>query len=255
MALSLGGFLEPAESLALRPLTAVQSWIALRFAALRDLATSPRDLASLRQQNAELEAEVARLQQQVIALQEQVAEAEVLAALLNYARSRPESRYLAASVIGKDASPFLRSVWISTGSDAGAARGMPVVTERGLVGRVVEVFATVSRVQLITDPEAVVNVLLQDSRVDGVLSAQPNGELRVDLITQEAEVANDELVLTSGLGGGYPPDIPVGRIVSVRRRDFEIFQQAVLQPAVDFERMQLVLVITSFPAAALEGLP
>jgi rod shape-determining protein MreC len=249
LVLSLGGYTEPAESLVLRPLAGVQSWVALRFAALRDLLTSPRDVATLRGRNAELEAQVASLQQQVIALQEQVAESEVLAALLDYARSRPASRYLAADVIGEDASPFLRSVWIGTGSDAGVARGMPVVTERGLVGRIVEVHATVSRVQLITDPEAAVNVLLQDSRADGVLTAQPNGEIRVDLISQEAEVSNDELVLTSGLGGGYPADIPVGRVVSVRRRDFEVFQEAVIQPAVDFERIQIVLVITTFPAA------
>ncbi len=249
LVLSLAGYTQPAESLVLRPLAGVQSWVALRFAALRDLLTSPRDVATLRARNAELEAQLASLQQQVIALQEQVAEAEVLSALLDYARSRPASRYLAADVIGEDASPFLRSVWIGTGSDAGIARGMPVVTERGLVGRVVEVHATVSRVQLITDPQSAVNVLLQDSRADGVLAAQPNGEIRIDLISQEAQVSNDELVLTSGLGGGYPADIPVGRVVSVRRRDFEVFQEAVIQPAVDFEQMQLVLVITSFPTA------
>jgi rod shape-determining protein MreC len=64
-------------------------------------------------------------------------------------------------------SPFIRSIWIGRGSDAGILMGMPVVTERGLVGRVVEVFSTVSRVQLIIDPEAAVNVLMQNSRADG----------------------------------------------------------------------------------------
>ena len=71
------------------------------------------------------------------------------------------------------------------------------------------------------------------------------------VISQEIEVSNDELVLTSGLGGGYPSDIPVGRVTSIRRRDFEIFQQAVIQPAVDFEQMQIVLVITAFPSAPI----
>jgi rod shape-determining protein MreC len=251
--LGLAGFLTPAQSLVLRPIMGIQSWIASRFAALRDLATAPSDVAALRQQNAELEAEVASLQQQVISLQEQVGEVEILSALLSYARTRPENRYLAASVIGEDVSPFIRSIWIGRGSDAGLLRGMPVVTERGLVGRVVEVFATVSRVQLIVDPEAAVNVVLQDSRADGVTVAQPNGELWVDLISQEAEVAPDELVLTSGLGGGYPPDIPVGQVISVRRRDFEIFQQATIQPVVDFERLQVVLVITNLPALPFEA--
>jgi rod shape-determining protein MreC len=130
---------------------------------------------------------------------------------------------------------------------------MPVVTERGLVGRVVEVFATVSRVQLIVDPEAAVNVILQSSRAEGVTVAQANGELWVDLISQEADVAPEELVLTSGLGGGYPADIPIGEVISVRRRDFEIFQQATIQPAVDFERLQVVLVIVNFPSLPFEA--
>ncbi|MGH2625713.1 MAG: rod shape-determining protein MreC, partial [Anaerolineales bacterium] len=54
------------------------------------------------------------------------------------------------------------------------------------------------------------------------------------------------LVLTSGLGGLFPPNVPVGQVISVRRRDFELFQQAVIQPTVDFERLQIVLVITNY---------
>jgi rod shape-determining protein MreC len=253
LVLGLAGYLDSAQGLVLRPVAGIQSWLALRVAAIRDLATSPRDMAALRQRNAELEAEVARLQQEVITLQEQVAEVEMLSALLDYARTRPENRYIAANVIGVDVSPFIRSVWIGRGSDAGLQQGMPVVTQRGLVGRLAEVFPTVSRVQLILDPEAAVNVLFQESRADGVTAAQPNGELWVDLIDQEAEILPGELVLTSGLGGGYPPDVPVGQVVSVRRRDYEIFQQAVIQPVVDFEAFQIVLVITNFPALPFEA--
>ncbi len=249
LVLGLAGFLDPARGLVLRPIGELQSWVAARVAAVRDFATMPRDVSGLIQRNAELEAEVARLQQEVIRLQEQVAEVEVLSALLNYARTRPENRYLAANVVGWDVSPFLRSVWIARGSNDGLVRGMPVVTERGLVGRLVEVFPTMSRVQLIIDPEAAVNVRLQTSRAEAVTAAQPNGELWVELISQDVQVAPEELVVTSGLGGGYPPDIPVGQVVSVRRRDYEIFQQAVVQPVVDFDRLYIVLVITNFSAA------
>lgn len=252
LVLGLAGYLDPARGLVLRPLAGLQGWIATRVAAVRDFATLPRDVTALLQRNAELEAEVARLQQQVITLQEQVSEVEILSALLNYARTRPENRYLAANVVGEDVSPFLRSIWIGSGSSAGLRRGMPVVAERGLVGRLVEVYPTVSRVQLIIDPEAAVNVRLQTSRAEGVTAAQANGELWVELIDQEAQVQPDELVLTSGLAGGYPPDVPVGQVASVRRRDYEIFQQAVIQPAVDFSRLQIVLVITNYPSLPQE---
>lgn len=244
--LSVAGYLQPLENVVLRPVSDVQSWIAVRYTAIRDLLRSPSDITELRQENARLEAEVARLQQEIINLREQATEAEILAALLNYARSQPENRYTAANVIGRDVSPFLRSIWIGAGSEQGIAQGMPVVTERGLVGRVVEVFATTSRVQLITDPEASVNVEFQTSRADGSLSAQLSGELWVELIPQDVEILVNELVLTSGLGGNFPADIPIGSVLSVRKRDVDIFQQAVIEPSVSFTDLDIVLVITNF---------
>ncbi len=250
--LSLGGYLTPIQNLILRPISSVQSWIALRVAAIRDFLTSPRDVASLREEIAVLEGEVSRLQQEIIALREQAAEAEILAALLDYARARPESSYKAARVIGRDVSPFLRSLIIDVGSDDGISRGMPVVTRRGLVGRIIEVFPTLARVQLITDPEASVNVQLQLSRADGVLAAQLNGELWIELIDQSATITQGELVITSGLGGKYPSEIPVGQVISIHRRDYELFQQAVIQSSVDFEDIDIVLVITNFRPLPIE---
>ncbi len=255
LALSMGGYLQPAESAALRPLSGLQGWISTRLSAVRDVLTSPSDVASLRAQVQELEAENAQLQQEIIQLRERVSEAEVLSALVQYARSQPESSYLAARVISRDVSPFLRSVWIQAGSDDGLAYGMPVVTNRGLAGRVVEVFATVSRVQLITDPESTVSIRTQQSRADGVLQAQLNGDLHMTMIDQDAEVREGEVVLTSGIGGAFPANLAVGQVTSVRRRDFELFQQAVIQSSVEFEDLQLVLVITNFRPLPFEEVP
>ncbi|MFQ5923212.1 MAG: rod shape-determining protein MreC [Anaerolineales bacterium] len=244
--LNLGGYLGSAQDVFLPPLAAAQDWVSQRYFTVRDLVTSPRDVAALQSRIGELEAENTLLQDQIIALQEQAAEAEVLGALLNYARTRPESRYLSTNVIGLDPSPFIRSISIGAGSDRGVLHGMPVVTDEGLVGRVTEVTAGTSRVQLITDPASAVNVQLQGSRADGLLAAQPNGELWVELIDQNANVEPGELVLTSGLGGAFPTDIPVGRVVSVRRRDFELFQRAVIQPTVNFDELEIVLLVTNF---------
>ncbi|HSR46647.1 MAG TPA: rod shape-determining protein MreC [Anaerolineales bacterium] len=256
LVLNLGGYLSAAQGLVLRPIGGLQEWLAQRVSAVQTLLTSPADLTTLRAENQRLEAEVAALQREVIALREQANEAEVLAGLLGYARTRPESRYVAARVIGQDVSPFIRSIWLGQGSDEGIQQGMPVVTERGLVGRISEVYATVSRVQLITDPTSVVNVRLQTSRADGSLEAQVNGELWVDLIDQSASVTPGELVLTSGLGGSFPADIPVGQVVTVRKRDYELFQQAVIQSSADFETLEIVLVITNFqPLSPGQGVP
>jgi rod shape-determining protein MreC len=250
--LGLSGYLDPIRGAVLRPIAGLQSWVSVRVAAVRDLLTSPRDVAAMQEEIRRLEREVARLEQEIISLREEASEAEKLAALLNYARTHLESRYLATNVIGRDVSPFLRSIWIGQGSEAGLGHGMPIVTERGLVGRVVEVFPTVARVQLITDPEAAVNVRFQTTRAEGVLTPQLNGELWVDLIDQNAEILQDELVLTSGLGGKFPADIPVGRVISIRSRDYELFQQAVIQSTVNFEDLNIVLVITNFRPLPVE---
>jgi rod shape-determining protein MreC len=244
--LNLGGYLGSAREVVVRPLAGAQQWVSQRFFAAREFLTAPREASALLARIDELEAQNAALADQIIGLQEQAAESEILRALLNFARTSPESRYLAVSVIGLDPSPFVRSISIGAGSDRGLAYGMPVVSETGLVGRIIEVNASSARVQLITDPQSAVNVRLQDSRAEGLVVAQPNSELQVDLISHEAQVSPGELVLTSGLGGVFPPDLPVGHIVSVRTRDFELFQQAVLEPVVDFANLEVVLIITNF---------
>jgi len=251
--LQLSGYLPPVTNALMRPVTAVQSWFAVRYVAVRDLLSSPRDMTAMRDEINQLQAENALLQQEIISLREQASEADVLAALLDYARAQPESRYLACNVIGRDISPFIRSILIGQGSDAGVSIGMPVVTAQGLVGRVEEVFASYSRVQLITDPESAVNVKFQQARTEGILSARLNGEIFIDLIDLNAELSQGELVLTSGLGGKYPSDIPIGSVTSIRRRDFDLFQETTIQSSVTFDQLSLVLVITNFEPLIFEN--
>jgi len=72
------------------------------------------------------------------------------------------------------------------------------------------------------------------------------GDVTLDLIPQDVPLEEGDLVLTSGLGGGYPPDLIIGQVVNPRKRDFDLFQQATVQPVVDFNRLQIVLVIVNF---------
>jgi rod shape-determining protein MreC len=244
--LALGGYFSTATSWLGRLLVDVQGWVSSRYLAVADFLTVPRDVASLRQRNLELEAEVARLQTQVIQLQQQVTETEILYALVDFARTNPENSYKAATVIGRDPSPFLRYVIINAGSNDGIRPGMPVVTDQGLVGRVDAVAAAASRVQLITDSESAVNVTLQNSKTEAMLSGSLTGDLALDMIPQDAAVQPGDIILTSGLGGDYPPNILVGQVVTVRKLDYELFQSATVQPNVDFSRLQYVLVILNF---------
>jgi rod shape-determining protein MreC len=207
MALALGGYFSSGSNVFASSLINIQSWFSSRFVAVQDFLTAPRDVASLRQRNSELETEVSELQAQVIQLQQQVGETQILAALVDFAQARPENRYAAAAVIGRDPSPFLQYVIINRGSNSGILRGMPVVTNQGLVGRVDAVIADAARVQLITDPASTVNVHLQNADADAALVGSVTGDVTLNLIPQDVALEAGDLVLTSGLGGGYPPDL------------------------------------------------
>jgi rod shape-determining protein MreC len=227
-------------------LVTTQSWIFTRFVVIQDFLTVPRDVVALRQRNAELETEVSRLQAQVVQLQNSVSEADALAALVNFSRSNPENSYTAASVIGRDPSPFLRYIIIDKGSNEGLRRGMPVVTDQGLVGRVDAVINSAARIQLITDTSSAVNIRLEKAKKEAILTGTVSGDLMLDLVPQDVTLEPGDLVLTSGLSGGYPADLIVGQVLNARKRDSDLFQQAVIQPVVDFTKLKIVLIITDF---------
>lgn len=252
--LALGGYLTPLTRVALEPLVSAQTWLSSRFMVIQNLVTSPQDIARLRQRNAELEAEVSDLQAEIIDLKQQLTETRILSALVDFARMHPENRYLAVSVIGRDPSPFAKYVIINRGSDDGLRRGMPVVTAQGLVGRITAITANAGRVQLITDPASSVNVVLEGSGAQAVLNGSLTGELTLDMIPQSAEIQVGELVLTSGLGGNYPPDLLIGQVTSVRSRETDLFQSAAVQPIVDFSRLEILLVIVNFQPIDIEPL-
>jgi len=123
---------------------------------------------------------------------------------------------------------------------------MPVVTEKGLVGRIDAVIANAARIQLITDPGSSVNVRLEKAGREAALAGSVSGDLSLELLAQDVPVETGDILLTSGLGGGYPPDLIVGQVLNIRKRDSDLFQQVTIQPVVDFSALKIVLIITDF---------
>jgi rod shape-determining protein MreC len=244
--LALGGYLTPISRVVINPIVSAQSWLAKRYQAVQSLITQPEDVTSLRQKNAQLEAENSAMQVQIIELQQQVSEAQLLSTLVDYERRHVENQYIAASVIARDVSPFMHYVIIDRGSDDGLRKGMPVITQQGLVGKIAAVTAGASRVELINDPGSSINVILQQSGVEAVLNGDITGEIGLDMISQNAVVQPGDLVMTSGLGGNYPANLVIGQVVTVRSEAYSLFQSASVQPAVDFSQLAIVLIITNF---------
>ena len=254
LALALGGFLAPVLKVAFQPLIGAQQWLSSKYLAIVEFFTIPRDVATLRQSNTELQNKVSGLETQLIQMQQQLQELQVLSSLLDFARSNPESQYVAASVIGRDPVPFLRFVQIDRGSDDGLRHGMPVVTQQGLVGRIDAVTAGAARVQLITDSNTAVNVRLESSGIEAMLVGSVTGEVSLQQVPQGLTLTPGELILTSGLGGNYPPGIVIGQVVTVRKRENDLFQTASIQPAVDLTNLPAVLAITNFKPVDLTPL-
>jgi len=246
--LALSGYLTPVFNLSLNPLISLQSWISVRYLSAREFFTSPRDVTFLQEQNALLESQVTQLQTQLIVFEERLGEAEVCFALLDFGRTNPQFSYIAATVIGREISPFMQYIIIDRGTNHGLRYGMPVVTQQGLVGRVDAVIAGAARVKLVTDSTSVVNVRLKSAGIEAQLTGSLTGDVSLDMIPLDINVEPGDVILTSGLGGNFPANVFVGQVLSTQRDANELFQTASVQPVVSFDSISAVLVVTDFEA-------
>ena len=228
-----------------RVLTPLQQFVAQQTLPLRQPGSSGAP-APVLTQVAELQERVSSLQAEVTRLRESESQRLLLAQLLKLARSNPEYSYLAAQVIGRDVSPYLQYVLVDRGRADGLLPDMPVLAADGLVGIVTEATASAAKVLLITDPTLVVNVRVQRSRVEGQLRGSGPGLLRLDFFPMEAQLEAGDQLVTSGIGGKFPQNLQAGTITSVRRRDYDVFQEADVQSAINFSNLELVLIITNF---------
>jgi len=244
------GNTQAVENLILRPVTPVQDHLSDLANDFNDLVQTFRDLQELRRRNEELQSLADSLMIENVRLKELESENETLRQLLQFAQTNPTYSYRAAEVvglvIGQDPSNLLRYLIISVGSNDGVAKGMPVLTDRGLVGRIVEVNSRASKVLLITDSSSSVNAIIQSSRATGLVEGKADGGLVMKYIPQPVTVNVGDIILTSGLGSTFPKHLVIGQVSAVYKRDIEMFQQAEIKPTVDFDRLEVVLIITNF---------
>jgi len=252
LAFALGqmGYLQPVQGLIRTVLAPVQTGMTDIGTGAGNLLFNFRDVRALGQRVGELQAEVNRLSVDNARLAESEQENAALRQLLNFTRNNPQFDYRAAAVvgqkIGEDTSNLLFSIFIDVGARDGVARGMPVVTDRGLVGRVVSVGPTVSEVLLIIDPGSSVNGRVQASRATGVVRGSIEGGLAMERIPQGETISPGDIVTTSGLGGNFPDKLVIGQVTEVQQRDLDMFQSARIRPTVDFGKLETVLVLVTF---------
>lgn len=203
-----------------------------------NLTASQETLSDLKAQNEELTAQVAELSE----AQETASRLESLLGL----QSTYNLESTAARIIGESSDAWSRTVTIDKGSADGFAINMPVCNSAGVIGQIIEVSANTSTVRLITDENSGVSAMVQSTRAQGILQGQPDGTLRLEYVTTDADVQEGDIIVTSGIGGVYPKGLPLGTVSTVVREENATYYTITVTPASsDTENNEEVLVITS----------
>jgi rod shape-determining protein MreC len=235
------------------PLSAITAWTSEQADTAGDFIAGPRNLSAALEVIDEQQTIIDEQARTIEELSEAQGEAQVLRELFNQAAETPEYRRVVADVIGQDTNPALERILIDKGIEDGVRTGMPVEAARGLVGQVYRATNNAAQVALLTETASAIPVRLGTTRATGMLRGAGRGALpTIDWIDLQHIVEVGELVMTSGLGGKFPADLVIGRVVEVERNEAELFQRAVVQPAVDFRTLETLFVITDFETVNTE---
>jgi rod shape-determining protein MreC len=238
----------------LRPFEVAAERVARPF---QDAAGWIGGLAGARSENAKLRREVDSLRQQVVQSRTALRENAQLRALLAF-RDGPrfprDYRGLAVRVIARPSGQFQQQVVVAAGSNDGVRVHDPVVTADGLVGQVTKVGKQVALVQLLTDEQAAASALDLRTAAGGIVrhGSSSGSSLVLDRVTKDQVVVEGDMVVTAGWRAGalasiYPRGIPIGRVTSVGQLDTDLYKQIEVQPLVDFDSLDAVLVLVPKP--------
>lgn len=193
-----------------------------------------------------LRSENAQLKEQLVDHKELQQENERLRKLISFSAQRDE-KMVTAQVIGVDATSWFRSITIDRGSSDLIREGMAVVSAYGVVGRVVTCTPHSSRVLLLVDASSKLSTLIERTRARAICRGDGDS-MNLDYLPLTDDVQVGDLLVTSGLGGGFPKGLIVGAVSRVDKRGYGMFQTVKVEPAVDFEHLEEVLVISSTPS-------
>ena len=208
---------------------------------------------ALRQVHLENEALKHELQTLQVRLQHEHAQAQRTDSLrqLLELRERANLDTTAADVIAAAGSPEFRTVTIDKGTNDGLATDMAVISPAGVIGRVILPSRRASKVQLLIDRNAAAGALIERTRVQGVVEGFGDGSLRLEYVPGSSDVKPGDLVVTSGIDGIYPKGFVIGTVEQVGPGSGG-YRQITIRPAVDFTRLEEVLVVRT-PAANREA--
>lgn len=204
------------------------------------------NLIDTKKENALLTLKLKNLEAENAKLQELAEENSRLSGILNVVE-KEHYQGITASVIGYDASNWVRTITIDRGLGSNIEVGNAVVEGQGLVGQVIAVSLHTAKVLLIIDPTSGIDALVQSSRARGVVAGTGMNSCDLKFVLDEDQVQIGDRVLTSGMGGVFPKGVIVGTVSLVDQQSTKMFKTIELQPKVDFFKLETVFVITNYP--------
>ncbi len=250
------------------PLHAVQRGVAAVFAPVGEVASKAlkpvRDLVNwfdetfdARGENEDLKAEVAKLRSALVASEEAENDNEQFRKLLELRDENPglgEYELVTGRVIERSPTVWFSDVTIDVGSSSGVEHNDAVVSGDGLVGRITEVTAGLSQVQLITDHDNAVSAQVLPSGPTGIVEPEVGDpeDLLLDFIDSNETIQENQTLATAGWSNGqissaYPPGIPIGRVSDAEPGEQQEFQRVHVEPFADLRELEFVQVLTAGP--------
>jgi rod shape-determining protein MreC len=247
IAISGIGLTRPVENASFKlfsPLEAVLRSIASPIA---DAVTNYSDVRALTEENDRLRSETERLNAEIARLREDGTQREQLERLLAVKNGLADQQLSAAKILARDPSNLRQAVAIDKGRADGLKKGMPVLTEgNALVGTVTKVEDDHAWITLVTDVDSGVSALILESRAQGVVSGAYNRRMVMDFVSQDSAVRQGDTVITSGVGGSFPPGLVIGRVTGVGGERQDIFRSVTVEPLASLSKLETVIVMTSF---------
>jgi rod shape-determining protein MreC len=222
----------------------IQTGLAKASRATFGLWTTYLDWKNVRAENRRLREEVQELRVQSLRVSETDDENRRLRRLLALQEQLPLTT-LSGEIIAREWGGWIRSLTVNRGRGDNVPRLTAVISPNGLIGRVVDVRPGASIVQVLTDPTSTVGAHVLRTRTPGIVEGDPRGTLRFKFMSRDgASIQSGDVLVTAGQGGLFPRGIPIGTVRSIDNRGAALFHYAELTPAVDFARVDEVLLVT-----------
>jgi rod shape-determining protein MreC len=225
----------------------VQKAVRITLGGIGNLWRGYFNLVGVQRENRALRGELQELKRKLNRYREAYLANQRLRALLNFKKSIG-SALLPAEVVAFDPSGWFHTVLIDKGSTDELVRDMAVVNAQGLVGRVIGVSGHYAKVLLILDANSAVDALVQRSRARGILVGRGSGRCLLKYVRRNEDVREGDQVISSGMGGVFPKALLLGRVKAVDRSNSGLFQTVEVEPAVDFSRLEEVMVVMTPPS-------